>query len=239
LTPDDGTVDFLMANTPTTYWQSWKFYLLLFVWSRTDVLGYLDIGRMHVLSKSQARKLLSPHLKEFGSLLDLGAGSGDVTDCIAPLFDKVTTTEISKSMLQSLKLKGYEVIESEDLSDGSLSGRTFDCIACLNLLDRCDKPLTLLNQLKSFLGANGVVLIALAVPFNPWVETRSGYIRPSELMDVEAESFEEMANKFLENVLFKNGFRLRAFSKAPYLSQGDYYKELYALTDSIWVVSVL
>ena len=53
---------------------SWKFWALGKIWTRTDVLGYLQIGKMHVLSTKQLRGLLSPHLKsKEGTLLDLGS----------------------------------------------------------------------------------------------------------------------------------------------------------------------
>lgn len=125
-----------------------------------------------------------------------------------------------------------------DVNDPLLEGRTFDCISLLNLLDRCDKPITLLNDLKAKLKPNGVILIALVIPFSPWVETSSGYVRPSEKMEIQGDSFEITANKFVEEVLLPNGFVVKAFSKIPYLSQGDYYRELYALTDSLWVVGL-
>lgn len=125
-----------------------------------------------------------------------------------------------------------------DVNDPALDGRRFDCISLLNLLDRCDKPLSLLHDLKYKLKPNGVLLIALVIPFSPWVETSSGYVRPTEKMDIKSDTFEVTARKFVENVLVPNGYVVKAFSKVPYLSQGDYYRELYALTDSIWVLGL-
>jgi len=124
------------------------------------------------------------------------------------------------------------------VNDPLLEGRTFDCIALLNLLDRCQKPLSLLRDLKKKLNPGGVVLIALVVPFSPWVETNSGYVRPTEYMEIKSETFEETANKFTEKVLAPMGYQVKSLSKVPYLSQGDYYKELYSLTDSIWVIGL-
>lgn len=51
------------------------------------------------------------------------------------------------------------------------AGIKFDVITCLNLLDRCDKPLSLLHELKASLSPGGRVVVALVLPFNPYVET--------------------------------------------------------------------
>ena len=50
------------------------------------------------------------------------------------------------------------------------SGVKFDVITCLNLLDRCDRPLTLLRELRTALKPGGKVVVALVLPFNPYVE---------------------------------------------------------------------
>ena len=46
----------------------------------------------------------------------------------------------------------------------------FDVISCLNLLDRCDTPYTLLKQIKQALVPNGLLVVALVLPFRPFVE---------------------------------------------------------------------
>ena len=45
-------------------------------------------------------------------------------------------------------------------------------IACLNLLDRCDKPLTLLSDIKETLHPEtGRLIVAVVLPFRPLVES--------------------------------------------------------------------
>ncbi len=46
----------------------------------------------------------------------------------------------------------------------------FDVISCLNLLDRCDQPVTLLKQIKNALKPEGLLIVALVLPFKPFVE---------------------------------------------------------------------
>lgn len=48
--------------------------------------------------------------------------------------------------------------------------RQFDCICMLNLLDRCNKPKTMLLQAKDALAPGGILLLALVLPYKPYVE---------------------------------------------------------------------
>lgn len=51
------------------------------------------------------------------------------------------------------------------------TGFQYDVISCLNLLDRCDQPLTLLQDIRSVLEpTRGRVILALVLPFHPYVE---------------------------------------------------------------------
>lgn len=47
----------------------------------------------------------------------------------------------------------------------------FDCISALNLLDRCNKPLELLQQIKTSLKPQGIAILAVVIPFSPYVES--------------------------------------------------------------------
>jgi hypothetical protein len=68
-----------------------------------DANALLDFYAMHLLSTAQWHALLGPHAH--GRLLDVGAGSGDVTASLAPLFDAVTTTEASRGMARRLRVR--------------------------------------------------------------------------------------------------------------------------------------
>ena len=47
----------------------------------------------------------------------------------------------------------------------------FDTVTCLNLLDRCDRPLDLLKSIRGKLKpGHGRLLVALVLPLNPYVE---------------------------------------------------------------------
>lgn len=51
------------------------------------------------------------------------------------------------------------------------SGLRYDVISCLNLLDRCDDPLRLLQDIRlSLAPRTGRLLLAAVLPFQPYVE---------------------------------------------------------------------
>lgn len=55
--------------------------------------------------------------------------------------------------------------------DGWYQHHKFDVIACLNLLDRCDLPLDLLDQMRSSMKPDSLVLLAVVLPFSAYVES--------------------------------------------------------------------
>jgi len=75
-------------------------------------------------------------------------------------------------MCKRLKQKGYNVIHNGDLGCKELLtyNNFFDIINCLNLLDRCDKPISMLKHMYRLVKPGGLILIALVLPFEPFVE---------------------------------------------------------------------
>jgi len=54
----------------------------------------------------------------------------------------------------------------------SVNLRQYDVISCLNLLDRCERPLTLLQQIRTSLTPDtGRLILAVVLPFSSYVET--------------------------------------------------------------------
>ncbi len=95
-----------------------------------------------------------------------------------------------------------KILLSNHLENDSNSNRylKFDVISCLNLLDRCDKPYTLLKQIKNAIVQNGLLVVALVLPFNPFVEYNKDNKPLENLLD--RQSF---ANEYLlENLYRKN-----------------------------------
>jgi SAM-dependent methyltransferase len=202
---------------------------------------------MFVLSQEQICQVLRKKPEDFrGKLLDIGAGDGNVTGKMAHFMDHVTTTEVSGPMVKNLNNKGFNCIQTFDLNHEKLiSGGPYKVISLLNVLDRADKPLTMLRQIRSLLDPQyGVLLLAVVLPFSAFVEVGTQKLPPSEILPMrgglcaEGASFEDAANVLLKNVLIPNGFKLRTFSRVPYLCRGDLQQPYYVLCDGIFVLEV-
>lgn len=58
-----------------------------------------------------------------------------------------------------------------NIDEWQRTGLQYDVITCLNLLDRCHQPVTLLKEMRSVLEpTRGRVILALVLPFHPYVE---------------------------------------------------------------------
>ena len=125
---------------------------------------------MFVFSSAQFHQLMNiDETWKTDSLLDLGAGDGQVTKVMESHFNKIYVTEQSPSMRWRLRQMNYEVLEIDDWTS-----KTYDVISCLNLLDRCDKPLSLLQDIHKALNpSEGRLIVAVVLPFSPCVESGS------------------------------------------------------------------
>ena len=114
----------------------------------------------------------------FERLLDIGCGDGAVTQKFKPIVNHISVTEVSTNMCKRLKKTAFidEVFEIETLPEGK-----FDLIACLNVLDRCDRPSDLLYDIKTRLEPiSGRFFLALNLPFCPFVEDGAKQRAPSQ-----------------------------------------------------------
>ncbi|XP_009194408.1 methyltransferase-like protein 9 isoform X4 [Papio anubis] len=172
---DQGTQIFLNNSIEKSGWLFIQLYhsfvssvFSLFM-SRTSINGLLGRGSMFVFSPDQFQRLLkiNPDWKTH-RLLDLGAGDGEVTKIMSPHFEEIYATELSETMIWQLQKKKYRVL---GINEWQNTGFQYDVISCLNLLDRCDQPLTLLKDIRSVLEpTRGRVILALVLPFHPYVE---------------------------------------------------------------------
>lgn len=113
----------------------------------------------------------------------------------------------------------------------------FNVILALNLLDRCDKPNTLLRQLKSSLAPGGRLIIALVLPFSPYVEV-GGRVdhKPSEYLPIKGSGIDGQIASLIDRVFSPLGLNCLAWSKLPYLCEGDLAQAYYFLNDYIFVL---
>ncbi|KAH0631938.1 hypothetical protein JD844_019848 [Phrynosoma platyrhinos] len=238
---DQGTQIFLNNSIEKSGWLFIQLYhsfvssvFSLFM-SRTSINGLLGRGSMFVFSPEQFQRLLkiNPDWKS-RRLLDLGAGDGEVTKVMSPHFEETYATELSETMIWQLQKKKYRVL---GINEWQNTGFQYDVISCLNLLDRCDQPLTVLKDIRSVLEpTRGRVILALVLPFHPYVENVGGkWDKPSEVLEIKGQTWEEQVNS-LPEVFRKAGFAIEAFTRLPYLCEGDMYNDYYVLDDAVFVL---
>ncbi|CAH2981226.1 unnamed protein product [Chilo suppressalis] len=179
---------------------------------------WLGRGSMFVLSEEQARRMLRPARSSSegtGAVVDIGAGDGEVSHRLARLYSDRYATEISASMRKALSSKGYTLLDTEDW----WREKQFDCVCMMNLLDRCSKPMTMLRQAKTAIAPGGVLLLALVLPYKPYVE---------------GATFEEQLASFI-TFMATAGFEMKSWARVPYLCEGDFAQAYYWLDDSVYV----
>ncbi len=132
-----------------------------------------------------------------------------------------------------LSNKNISVLEVESWFQDD--DRKFDLISCLNLLDRCDKPLEILGQIKSSLKPDsGLLLLAIVLPFRPYVEANSPTHLPSQNLNFMGEKFAEQVPEVVD-MMEQSGFELLSWTRLPYLCEGDLESSLYTLDDAVFL----
>jgi len=233
MTADDETLGFIKNSIDKSDWVFTQIYhnlakvFLSLFYTQTDINGILRRGSMFVLSREQYRSLTEETTGD--SMIDLGAGDGATTMSMAPSFNKVYATETSSPMRSLLNDKNIEVLPV----DTWMKYGPFDMISCLNLLDRAERPHSLLQHVKMALKPKGLFLVALVLPYKPYVESNPTH-KPSEELDISGDVLEdqiELAIKIVELA----GFRLLKWTRVPYLCEGDLNQPIYHLTDFVMI----
>jgi SAM-dependent methyltransferase len=197
-----------------------------------DADGWLGMHPLHVLGTSSWRALLG---ERGGVLLDVGAGRGDVTSTLAPLFERVVATETSAPMVRRLRARGFEA-HGVDLATEPLPGAgRFAAVAMLHVLDRCARPRTLLARAIDHLAQDGVAIVAVPLPARPHVDAGRYTVDPDEPLDADGATFEEALGRFAERVLAPAGLEVLRWTRATYYARGDARSPMHALDDAIVV----
>ena len=196
--------------------------------TNTDRIAILDTHMMHVMSSEQAQAMFGAE-RLGGKLLDLGAGVGAVTEELAVMFDDVLTTEVSENMAMRLRERGFDCMHTRGTGDlveelREHCGGTIPelrAISLLNVLDRCPEPHTMLECIhRMMIPGHTQLLIALVLPFGPFVETPNGRVAPTERLPISPNCCWETAVASLAaNVLAPMGFEIERVGRVPYLDQ--------------------
>lgn len=218
----------------TQIWQSLAKRILSLFYSQTDINGMLERGSMFVLSRAQWFTLTSwDDSARKPALIDLGAGDGGPTRTFAPHFESVFATEASPAMRKLLTRQGIQVLPIDEWSQD----RRYDVIACLNLLDRCDEPLTVLKEIKTSLQQpDGFVVLAVVLPFKPYVEFGADHT-PKQKIPFTTRTFEGQVQE-LQAVFNSLDFEIVKWTKVPYLCEGDLSASVYDLNDAVFILKV-
>ncbi len=114
---------------------------------------------------------------------------------------------------------------------------SYDLISCLNVLDRCDTPLTMLKRMHNKLSPGGHLLLTLVLPYQPFVESWASQAPPTEVLPLnEGDCWEEGVGELWEKTLKPLGFELMAVSRLPYLCEGDLNQDYFSLDDAVFVL---
>ena len=241
LNEDVATAAFIKHSFEQSDWLFTQLYynlaksLLSWFYCQTDINGILARGSMFVFSREQFILLTSPTPSfnpdlTLPALLDLGAGDGRPTTSLSPFFDQTFVTEVSGPMRKLCTARGFKVLE---LDEWAKEGNKYDVISALNLFDRCDKPVTILKDIHYSLKSTGFLVVALVLPFRPYVESVPSH-KPSERMAITGERFEDQVETAVR-VFEEEGFHLESWSRVPYLCEGDLNKPLYHLNNGLFV----
>jgi SAM-dependent methyltransferase len=202
-----------------------------------DANALTGMYQMLLLPEAAWRSLLGDNAS--GRLLDVGAGSGDVTAALSPCFAAVEATEVSSGMARKLAKRGVRC-HRVDLTEAPLDAEPFDAVSLLNVLDRCRRPQRLLRHCLQALKPGGTFIVALALPYRPFYF--DGPLTPDPLERLQCDpgpggTWEDGARRFLERDLLPLDLKLECFARAPYLSAGDSDRPLYELDDVVAVLS--
>jgi len=243
LNEDEATTAFIKHSFEQSDWLFTQLYynlaksLLSWFYCQTDINGILARGSMFVFSREQflllTSNISSPQFNSgstLPALLDLGAGDGRPTTSLSAFFDQTFVTEVSSPMRKLCSARGFSVLE---LDEWAREANKYDVISALNLFDRCDKPVTILKDIHYSLKSTGLLVVALVLPFRPYVESVPSH-KPSERMAISGESFEEQVETAVK-VFEDEGFHLERWSRVPYLCEGDLNKPIYHLNNGLFV----
>lgn len=212
--------------------------LLGVVLSDFDVNGLLGLYPMLLLTTLHWKKLLGSQPRS--TLLDVGAGNGDVTDRLAPLFSNVHTTEHSRMMVRRLRRKGYTCVRvplADPLpSDAVALPAVCEVVTCLNVLDRTSHPRRVLSAAAQRVAAGGLLVVAVPLPLGPFYYDGARTLDPIQRFSLSGSDWLSQTPQLVRWLSEQlEHFELAALTRCPYLSGGDPQRPLYVLDDAVVV----
>ncbi len=221
------------THNPHTSMQHILLPILSFFVPDYEAHGMLGMYPMHLLSKAQWERIIPPEHRG-GRLLDIGAGQGFVTLRAKDLFTEIVATETAPSMVERLQAKGIQA-HGVDIAwhPEVFEAESFDVVSVLNVLDRCEQPLTLLDTALSYLKPGGLLILSDPLPFSQQVRDPRKQVR--EFLPTESKSFEAAFRVFYEEVIVPRGVELVLATRLPYVYKNTRANPYVALDDFLMV----
>jgi SAM-dependent methyltransferase len=198
-----------------------------------DASAMLDAYRMVLLDRAGFAALLEGLPRR--TLLDVGAGAGDVHLELAACFDRAVATETSRATAARARGRGIDCLDLDLATESWPDDARFDVVALLNVLDRTERPLTLLDRALARVSDGGVLLLATPLPMQPHVQRAGGTADPEEWLATDGDDFEAALVGLVERVLAPRGLEVLRWTRTPYASSGDPVVPCYELDDALLV----
>jgi 2-polyprenyl-3-methyl-5-hydroxy-6-metoxy-1,4-benzoquinol methylase len=126
-------------------------------YEKSAIVFSKDVGRalfdnltFKLLKKSDSRRNLS--------VLDVGCGLGEFMKVCDLEKYKVVGIEVTKDIVEQLLIDGFEVYQNS-LEEFANSGRQFDWVTCLDVIEHLKDPLSSIKALASLVKPNGRLAI--------------------------------------------------------------------------------
>jgi SAM-dependent methyltransferase len=223
-------------------WRRWLHRIANLFLSDFDANALLGMYPVFLFSTPQVMSLLERSVQTpLGQswLLDVGAGSGDVTTRLSPLVQGIQCSEDSRFMARRLRQRGLPCWlgrVGEGRGGDPLAGaRVFDIISLLNVIDRASKPRTLLRAAVAHLPPGGTLLISTPLPFEPFYYAGAISRDPEERLEIHAADWEGALGELWAHELQPLGLSIAAVTRLPYLSGGDGTHAAYVLDNALLV----
>ncbi|MAQ18806.1 MAG: hypothetical protein CMN30_28920, partial [Sandaracinus sp.] len=160
---------------------------------------------------------------------------GNVTRELAPLFDHVATTEVSRGMAKRLRERGYTCHEVDLVEQPLEVDEPYQAIALLNVIDRTSHPISLLEAIPPLMAPGGWLLIAVPLPLQPHVHVGPATVDPEEMLPADRSSWEAAARELERALLRPLGYDVRALARTPYLCRGGSRRPVVQLDDALFL----
>lgn len=258
---DDATKHFVDTAPVATPSQSLAHRFLAMVMSYYDANATLGIYPLHLFSRDQWTQLLhettdrSKFPQGFQRALDIGAGDGSMAQTLLmPIAHEVHATETSKKMAALARERGVDChdvdLTAANSNDSTLKG-PFHLITVFNVLDRTNRPRTLLEKVSGLLASDGICVIASPLPMRQVCFEGARRKKPEEslpLPDTKSPALaayagEDVWDAYAYSFMFEflkeqvPDLKIEGFTRLPYLSSGDFSEPLVKYDDIAVVLS--